>query len=85
MKIVKTCVYRSNTINLLPTLLLTPMYRVCRTDKPFSMSAANAVRQHNSRLGNVLAKPAPYWTKAGFRLAFKVACLHIGIEVHYRS
>jgi len=83
MKIVKKCLYRATNYNLLPTVLLTPLYSVNKYCPPFSTSDAKCFpRADWTWYADV---PKAHWTKAGFRLAFKFICLHAGIEVHYGS
>jgi hypothetical protein len=74
MKVAKYCRYRTTCYNLVPTVLLTPLYSVVARWPLFPASKAESL---------VAGRPPSHWTRAGFRLAFKFACFHAGIEVHY--
>lgn len=75
MKIVKRCAYCATCYNLLPTVLLTPLHRMtCLPD--MQPENTDAMRDPERK---------QHWHRAGFRLALKFWCWHLGIEVHYCS
>lgn len=83
MKIIKRCLYRTNVINLLPSVMVTPLYSVVEGWRPKPMASYNLAR---AEWGGVqLDTPPDYWYVGGFRIAFKFIRLHAGIEVHYGS
>ena len=79
MKITKTCAYRTNYYNLLPTILITPLYSVVVGWPVFTANQAALADQV------AYGGPKPHWQRAGFLLSFKFACFHAGIEVHYNE
>ena len=85
MKIVKTCAYRTTCYNLIPSMLLTPLYSVVNGWPSFTAADMFRTRVLMSPTHGVVQVPrvAEHWDRSGFRLAFKFACFHYGIEVRY--
>ena len=71
MKVAKQCAYCGRVYNVLPAVLVTPLYRVIAIDtpRPLAEITDGPKRDHH--------------TLAGFRLALKWWTFHLGWEVHY--
>ncbi len=81
MNIVKKCFYYTSCINLLPSVVVTPLYVIVSGWQPHPLTYFNAQR----KAGNIecMTKPDPWFSLGGFRVAFKFLRFHAGIEVHY--
>lgn len=83
MKIVKRCVYLGTNYNLLPAVLLTPLYSMTTYEPP--VVARKMFAPTSEYVPGKCPKVETYWLRRGFRLAFKFLHFHAGIEVHYGS
>jgi len=73
MKIVKQCAYCGHVYNVLPTILVTPLYSVTEYETPAP----------TTDIKPGAAYPKDYWMRRGFRVALKFWRWHLGWEVHY--
>lgn len=75
--IVKRCRYRGDCFNLLPAVLITPLYQ--GMTHPRSMVAPPVWRFAVPKNNVDSERPV----NTGYRVAFKLGWWHYGIEVHY--
>ena len=85
MKIVKRCAYCSTNYNLLPTILLTPLYGIVEgwpyRTKVELLEGVKVIMSPTH--GTIHVRDGANWWFAGFRIAFKFWRFHYGLEVHY--
>jgi len=73
VEIVKQCAYCGRVYNLLPCVLVTPLYRVIGCDTP----------KGSAEIDKRATGKKAHWKHAGFRVALKFWRWHLGWEVHY--
>ena len=73
MKIVKQCAYCGHVYNLLPAIMVTPLYRITVVDKAIPLADYG------------YTKNPGHLVHSGFRLALKFWRFHLGWEIDYES